>query len=593
MLRVISQDRESTESLYRASFEPARFESGFYFEEWNFVDRFRWMGLEGRIAFDSQEQERFLELWVLSAFYDLSQTLTTRAGDDERSFALTRGWCRLSIPIPPGTESLDLVANKLYPSAYYPTDPRDLAVQVRPPVIHIDPERHQHIDRQYSNAIANIREMLDGEPAPKSTPQLLGIDLHGVCNVKPPCVYCDWDTSKELEGDFVDTPFTRETLEEYGAFFNNANELVNCSIGEPFMMKDFDGLLDVFGETGKVLEMATNGQILTDRNIERLLGRDIDLFISLDAATPETYAKLRNDTFERIIDNLRRLINAKGGIGNLPRVHLIFMPMKVNAHELETFVDLCADLQVDRMVLRPLNYAEALDLDWERAGYRFKYEDELLPFDQLITLSARALELGSHRGVVVADQLDFGGAMQEAFAEEYASVRSDTAEELDDREEEEGASAQPESARTRRDSTEARANAAPLPIVEDPPSIGAEKVPLCTEPWKSLYILRRGVLPCCYGGHPIAPMNEYDNVWNSQLLQGIRSELAAGRFHRYCLDSPSCPIVRKSSHAQSLPPQQALFLLVRKAWHRFDRMLFRVPGRIVGPVKDWVRERSG
>jgi pyruvate-formate lyase-activating enzyme len=589
MLRVISQDRDRPESLYRATSEPARFESGFYFEEWNFIDRFRWMKLEGRIAFDRLDQERFLEIWVLSAYYDLSQTLTARAGDEERTFALPRGWCRLSIPIPAGTESLDLVANKLYPAAYYPDDPRELAVQVRLPMLHFDPERHSHIDRQRSNGVANIREMLDGETALQSTPQLLGIDLHGVCNVKPPCVYCDWDTSKDLEGDYVDTPFTRETLEEYGAFFDNAVELVNCSIGEPFMMKNFDELLDVFGDTGKVLEVATNGQILTDRNIERLLGRDIDLFISLDAATPETYAKLRNDTFERIIDNLRRLIKAKGGIGNLPRVHLIFMPMRVNVHELEAFVELCADLQVDRMVLRPLNYAEGLDLDWDRGGHRFKYEDELLPFDQLITVSARALELGSHRGVVVADQLDFGGAMQEAFAKEYASTRSATAAEIDERDEEAGATAELESSESPRDVTEAKANAAPLPIVDDPPSIGAEQVPLCTEPWKSLYILRRGILPCCYGGHPIGSMNDFDQVWNSPILRDIRKDLAEGRFHSYCLNSPSCPIVRKSNHAQSLPPQQALFLLLRKAWHRLDRMLFKVPGRIIRPVKDWVR----
>ena len=57
-----------------------------------------------------------------------------------------------------------------------------------------------------------------------STPPSLGIDLYGVCNVKPPCVYCEWDHSKDLEGDHVDTPFTRETLDEWGAFFDNAVE---------------------------------------------------------------------------------------------------------------------------------------------------------------------------------------------------------------------------------------------------------------------------------------------------------------------------------------------------------------------------------
>ncbi len=62
--------------------------------------------------------------------------------------------------------------------------------------------------------------------------------------------------------------------------------LVNCSIGEPFMMRGFDDMLAAIGDRGKPLEMSTNGQILTDRNIERLLGRNVELYVSLDAATP-------------------------------------------------------------------------------------------------------------------------------------------------------------------------------------------------------------------------------------------------------------------------------------------------------------------
>src|SRR5690606_15587606 len=158
-------------------------------------------------------------------------------------------------------------------------------------------------------------------------------------------------------------------LREWGPFFDNSTNLVNCSIGEPFMMKNLDGLLDAFGDAGKTLEMTTNGQILTDRNIQKLVGRNIDLYISLDAGTPGTYAKLRNQRFDAILANLRRLVAAKGGRLGLPRVHLVFMPMRVNVAELEAFVRICADLQVDRLVLRPLNSSETSTLDWDRGGY--------------------------------------------------------------------------------------------------------------------------------------------------------------------------------------------------------------------------------
>ena len=589
MLRVIADTAARPLSIFRATAEPANLASGFSFEEWDDMDRFHWMERQARISIEQKEEEYFFELWVLSTFHDLSQILTIRVSDVDTSFSLPHWWSRVSIPVPPGATVLDLEANKLLPAAHHPGDPRELSIQVRPPVFHADRDRHLHIDRQHKNAVRNITEMLAGESRPGSTPRMLGIDMHGVCNVKPPCVYCDWDTAKDLEGENVEAPFTRETIEEWADFYDHAGTLVNCSIGEPFMMKNFDELLDIFGAGGKVMEIVTNGQILTERNIEKLLGRDIDLYISLDAATPETYAKLRNDRLELILANLERLIAAKGGTRGLPRVHLVFMPMPVNVHELDAFVELCAELQVDRLVLRPLNFSASLDLDWERSGYHFRYQDELLPFDELIRVSGRAAELGRTHGVKIVDQLDFGGAMEEKFEDQYAAGRDAAVEALTDDQQQAGLTAKP--------GPPVAATDPVLPVVGEPqpdpaapaagdlPSLGEEKVPLCTEPWKSLYILRRGVLPCCYGSTPIAPMSDYRQAWNSPVLQEIRRDLAAGRFHRYCLDSPACPIIRKSSHARELPLRQALIVRGREAWHRLDKLLWGVPRRIVGPIR--------
>lgn len=567
MLRVIADTAPRPLSIFRATAEPASLASGFSFEEWDDMDRFHWMERQAEISIEQKEEEYFFELWVLSTFHDLSQTLRIRASDVDMSFSLPHWWSRVSIPVPPGVTVLDLEANKLLPAAHHPGDPRELAIQVRPPVIHAERERHLHIDRQHQNAVRNITEMLAGDTQPSSTPRMLGIDMHGVCNVKPPCVYCDWDAAKDLEGENVEAPFTRETIEEWADFYDNAGTLVNCSIGEPFMMKNLDELFDIFGNHGKALEMTTNGQILTERNIEKLLDRDIELYISLDSATSETYAKLRNDRFEAILANLRRLIAAKKGRQGLPRVHLVFMPMRCNVHELEAFVELCADLEVDRMVLRPLNYSDSIHLKWERDGYTFDYQDELLPFEDLVRFSAQAAALSRRHGVPLSDQMDFGGAMEETFSEQFtANVQTGF---------ERHRSPLPEQ------------EVKPEPAGEAVPSLGEDRLPACHEPWTSLYILRRGTLPCCYGGSPIAEMAAASEVWNGALLQEIRSELAAGRFHRYCLDSPSCPIVRKSQFAGSMPAAQAIFLRAREIWHAVDRRCHGVPGLVLRPVK-WV-----
>lgn len=586
MLRVLneSDDRRAERPLpaYLATARPVGFGDGFHGEERDGEGVFRWMQERGRLELEPAAEERFLELAVYTDFFDLSQSLEATAGGEPTRpgrIELGHGWNQVSLAVPAGAESVELTAGKLFPPAYYRDDPRRLSVRVRPPRLHADPERHRCVSAHHANAVANLREMLDGRTVLESTPPNLGIDMYGVCNVKPPCVYCEWDTSKAAEGDNVDRPFGRETLEEWGELFDNAGHLVNCSIGEPFMMKNFDQLLDVFGDRGKALEMTTNGQILTDRNISRLLGRRIELYISLDAATAGTYAKLRNDKFDRILANLRRLIDAKGGRGGLPHVFLVFMPMKVNVHELEGFVALCAELGVDRMILRPLNYSEDIDLDWERGGHRFRYREQLLPFDELVEVSGRARGLAERYGVPLSDQMDFGETMRETFAERFeagyrAALGDGAGTVTGETTGGDGAGEPP-----------AAAAAAAAAAEEAKPSLGAERLPPCHEPWKSLYVLRRGIYPCCYGGEPIAGMDDHAEAWNSPQLQEIRRELAAGRFPRYCLESPACPIVRKAAGGAPQRPEPRPPAGLRRLWRRLDAALGGVPGRVLAPVK--------
>ncbi|HVR28798.1 MAG TPA: radical SAM protein [Thermoanaerobaculia bacterium] len=571
---------------------PCRFAAGFYDEEGDALERYRWMGLRGELELPPREGETFLELRLFSELHDLSQEIELAVHGRGSTLPLLHGWATVSVAIPPGAARVTLEANKLFPRAYYPGDGRDLAVRVSTPYLHRDRERHRAITRQYENAVTNLREMLAGAVELRSTPTNLGIDLYGVCNVKPPCVYCEWDRAKTSEGPHVDTPFTTETLAEWAEFYDGASSLVNCSVGEPFMMKNLDQLLDEFGDRGKFLEITTNGQILTDRNIQKLIGRRIQLYVSLDAATAETYAKLRNDRLDDILVNLRRLIAAKGGRAGLPQIFLVFMPMKCNRHELDAFVRLCAELEVDRLVLRPLNYVEA-ELEWDRAGYHFDYLEELLGFDELVRISARAAALCERLEVPLSDQLDFGGRMSALFETEFARARAELAAAdgagRPDGEAQGPGQASPAAANGLAGPGDSEPAAPAFGLPPDPPappplpSLGAERLPICQEPWKSYYILRRGTMPCCYGADAIAGMSEYRETWNAPLMQELRRELAAGRFHDYCRRSTSCPIVRKEEHAAGGPPERATRL--RRVWNLLDRAGAGVPRQILGRIR--------
>jgi len=91
----------------------------------------------------------------------------------------------------------------------------------------------------------------------------------------------------------------------------------------------------------------TNGMLLS----EELAGSMVEigfhgLSISLDAATNETYRRIRKGgDFERVLNNIRKVNRIREKTGSqYPEVTLLFVLMQQNIHELPAFVDLARDL---------------------------------------------------------------------------------------------------------------------------------------------------------------------------------------------------------------------------------------------------------
>ena len=203
MLKVVDNPSTPEESarapLFLATAVPAEFGSGFYDVERDNHETFRWMGLEGSLKVTPQAIG-FLELRVFSEFFDLSQELQIDDGDSSRTFRLTHGWQSLSMPLAQRCETVRLRVNRIYPKVFYSSDARQLAVRIGTPCVHLGEQRHRAIFQQGSNAVLNTAEMIAGKTEMQSTPAALGIDMYGVCNVKPPCVYCDWQRPLRWEG---------------------------------------------------------------------------------------------------------------------------------------------------------------------------------------------------------------------------------------------------------------------------------------------------------------------------------------------------------------------------------------------------------
>ena len=85
---------------------------------------------------------------------------------------------------------------------------------------------------------------------------------------------------------------------------------------------------------------STNGVLLTDEIIKLLVDNQITrLRISLDAATPETYEKIRGFNFlKKIEDNIDKVIAYKKKQKSfLPTIRISFVVMEDNKHEIKAF----------------------------------------------------------------------------------------------------------------------------------------------------------------------------------------------------------------------------------------------------------------
>jgi len=405
-----------------ARLDPRGGETPLFLDGWHGVEdgergRSRWSEQRAAIGLPNHglTRHRYLLLTLASEYDDGSQELSLSLdGRPLERFPLHREWFQYSIEHgcrPEGADGrseLRLELSKAWSSTRDTADTRELGLTLMDVAFHDDPKRHSASVNQRSNIRLNHREMTEGRTVLESGPLNLGVDLYGVCNMKPPCVYCTWDLSKSEEGDLVDAEVSAATLEGYGSFYSHALNVVNCSIGEPLLHPGIEEILESCERHNLMLELATNGQAFSTRVIRALAGKRIMLNISLDAASAETYARIRNDRWNTVITRLRELHEVRRAHGNLPRVCMVFMPMKVNRHEVEAYFALCRDTGADALVLRPLNYLDIPGIRIDRGGYLFEYQNELLDRPEIETIIEECVRLSVQYKMPLYNQFDFG-----------------------------------------------------------------------------------------------------------------------------------------------------------------------------------------
>ncbi|HEX9703492.1 MAG TPA: radical SAM protein [Rhodospirillales bacterium] len=168
-------------------------------------------------------------------------------------------------------------------------------------------------------------------------PLTVSIELVNRCNLN--CVMCYTINHKDPKATF-ELPDIERLMAEC-----RDNNLPAAVVGMGSEALIYKGVRDALANVRKAgvmdVFLGTNGVLLTEDLSEFLVEQRIArLEISLDAATPETYLKIRRkDELKRIEANIEKLLAVRKRLGSrLPVIRLCFCVQKYNIHEQEAFL---------------------------------------------------------------------------------------------------------------------------------------------------------------------------------------------------------------------------------------------------------------
>jgi MoaA/NifB/PqqE/SkfB family radical SAM enzyme len=229
-----------------------------------------------------------------------------------------------------------------------------------------------------SNRALAEHEFKRGVAIVRSRPSWITLETSAVCNLR--CVQCPRENpSRQFQETRMDPAF----FTKIARYFPYLMHLQLHGLGEPLLADFFWQIVNDDGTRGIDLVVNSNGTLLTERNVDRLLHSGLNLVnISLDAATASTYKKIRGGDFDKVVAGIRRLIARRKELGVTGlQIWMNMTLMMENICELPLFVDLACDLEVDGADVWHLDIrSDGVTDNWRLThdNWTFVYNDQSL-----------------------------------------------------------------------------------------------------------------------------------------------------------------------------------------------------------------------
>jgi len=184
-------------------------------------------------------------------------------------------------------------------------------------------------------------------------PVHIEIGITARCNHK--CIFCALDFV-EHKAD-MDTQAMLRALKEMSE--KGVKSVMFGGEGEPLLHKDISLLVKKAKEYGLDVAITTNGIFLDQDKIEQCLPYLSWIKVSIDAATPESYAKIHGTTepqFYKLLDNLKRVVEYKKQHNLKSTIGTQFLMIPPNLNECVLLAKKLSELGVDYLSIKPYSH---------------------------------------------------------------------------------------------------------------------------------------------------------------------------------------------------------------------------------------------
>lgn len=177
------------------------------------------------------------------------------------------------------------------------------------------------------------------KPWHKKFPPMVVVSITNVCNLR--CTHCYYSK-------FVKLPSYHPNMLKWEIWEKMCNEVSNWpgvimnfgTDGEPLLHPRFLDMLRLARRKSiSPINITTNGLLMDEKFNKAVTEENLSdiINISVDAFTPETYAKIRGGNFERLIKNIHNLIEERNNSSSPLKVQVNFIDQPDSRAEVNAF----------------------------------------------------------------------------------------------------------------------------------------------------------------------------------------------------------------------------------------------------------------